>query len=124
MTASPPGLYYCGVTMLGQRPSPSRYNNVVVFLLPTLSGGRKIIVSTISDLRKSCSLRTCRRRPYCSKKAWVILFGEKKKTRVGIADVSGLTSSTVGTGQLYGDCAWKPLQEGAAPGKQDATSLQ
>lgn len=110
--------------MLGQRPSPSRYNNVVVFLLPTLSGGRKIIVSTISDLRKSCSLRTCRRRPYCSKKAWVILFGEKKKTRVGIADVSGLTSSTVGTGQLYGDCAWKPLQEGAAPGKQDATSLQ
>lgn len=41
--------------MLGQRPSPSRYNNVVVFLLPTLSGGRKIIVSTISDLRKAAA---------------------------------------------------------------------
>lgn len=86
-------------------------------------GEGKKIVSTISDLRKSCSLRTCRRRPYCSKNAWVILFGGKK-TRDGIADVSGLTSGTVGTGQMYGDCAWKPLQEGAAPGKQDATSLQ
>lgn len=107
--SNPPGLYYCGVTILGSAPPPTD-TMMSVFLLPTLNGGKKKIVSTISDLRESCSLLTCRRCPYCSEKAWVILFGEK--TRVGIRDVSGLMSGTVGTGPLYGDCAWKPWQEG------------
>lgn len=117
--SNPPGLCYCGVTILGSAPPPTD-TTMSVFLLPTLNGGKKKIVSTISDLRKSCSILTCRRCPYCSEKAWVILFGEK--TRVGIRDVSGLMSGTVGT------VVWRLCMEtfagGAAPGKQDATSLQ
>lgn len=109
MTASPPALYYCGDSILGSAPPPTD-TMTSVFLLPTLNGGKKKTVSTVSDFRKSCSLLTCRRCPYCSENAWVILFGEK--TWVGITDVSGLMSGTVGTGQLYGDCAWKPCRRG------------
>lgn len=102
-------LYYCRVTILGSAPPPTD-TMMSVFLLPTLNGGKKKNGFHHQWFEKKLQPPNMQRVS--------LLFWEGVgdfvwgKNTSWITDVSGLMSGTVGTGQLYGDCAWKPCRRG------------
>lgn len=114
-------LYYCGVTILGSAPPPTD-TMMSVFLLPTLNGGKKKNRFHHQWFEKKLQPPNMQRVS--------LLFWE------GVGDfVWGKNTSWnhrcvrfnerhSGDRTIVWRLCMETLQEGAAPGKQDTTSLQ